>query len=297
MPVEVVFVPSAWNATSHSPISQGRGTRGSRSHGQLKHESNRSDIAVIRVVIVDDEPPARDALRDALAHHDDVAIVAEHSTGLAADAIRAVNPDVVFVDIQLRSGDGFSLVRQLRERVDDPPLCVFVTGSTTEALHAFDVHAFDYVLKPLDANRVDATVGRVRSYLARRSSPRSMPRARESSGCVEIGDVHIDIERRIVKRDGEPIPLSKKAFDLLVALANADGRVLTRDQLLCGVWGYNPGVLTRTVDMHIAELRQRLERVPSQPSLIVTVRAVGYRMATDDDAPKATTPSSDSLSA
>ncbi|MDB4917198.1 MAG: response regulator receiver [Gemmatimonadetes bacterium] len=235
---------------------------------------------MIRAVIVDDEAPAREALRELLNRHADVQVVAEHAFGHVAKAILDVQADVAFVDVRLRHGDGFSLVEQLRLIAGETPLCVFVTGTGSQALRAFDVNAFDYVLKPLDVDRLDVCVQRLRDRLSMRavaalaSEPAvAQPRIRV------VGDIVIDEDRRTVTRGGKLIQLSRRAFDLLVALARAEGRVVTREDLLRSVWLYEPGIQTRTVDMHVVELRQKLEQDSGARALIVTVRSLGYRLA------------------
>lgn len=252
--------------------------------------------SMIRVVIVDDEPLARRRLRTLLASHADVAIVAECADGPdAVVAITRERPDLVFLDVQLPEGDGFAVVRAVG--VERMPTVVFVTAYDQYALDAFEVHAMDYLLKPFDEDRFLATLERVRRHQTRaraeESNERLLALLRHVPGGERaahdggppgprnrrtFGSIDVDTATRRVWRDGAELSLRPKELDLLLALLRREGQVATRRELLTEVWGYNPEVVSRTVDTHIGELRRKLEGDPSNPVHILTVAKSGYRI-------------------
>ena len=200
----------------------------------------------------------------------------------AVAVITRERPDLVFLDVQLPEGDGFSVVRAVgAERM---PTVVFVTAYDQYALDAFEVHALDYLLKPFDEDRFLATLERVRLHQTRaraqesnerllallRDVPNGDPVAvdlREGTARTRrtFGAVEVDTATRRVWRRGEELALRPKELDLLLALLRREGLVATRRELLTEVWGYNPAVVSRTVDTHIGELRRKLEDDPSNP--------------------------------
>jgi len=150
---------------------------------------------------------------------------------------------------------------------------VFVTAYDEHAVRAFEIQAFDYLLKPFDDERVVATVERAAQFL-------DWIR-REGAGEPALrgfGDVTVDFATHQVERAGRPTDLRPKEYALLVALLGRGGRVASRLDLLREVWGYADDVMSRTVDTHVAMLRRKLEDDPAHPRHIVTVRTFGYRI-------------------
>src|SRR5687767_770991 len=167
--------------------------------------------------------------------------------------------------------DGFEILRGIRgDGRNVPVLILSARGDEQDKIRGFRLDADQYVTKPFSLLEL---LERVHALLRR--SDRAPADA--NTGALSFGDVVVDAGARTVTRGGKSIPLSPKAFDLLLWLGGRDGRVATRMELLREVWGYGPLVLSRTVDSHVAELRRRLEIDPANPRHIVTAFKVGYR--------------------
>jgi DNA-binding response OmpR family regulator len=257
-------------------------------------------MIAMRVLIVDDEPLARQRLRHLLAEIPGTEVVAECGDGAEASrAISDLSPDVVLLDVQMREMGGFALVDSIG--AGNMPPVVFVTAHDQFALRAFDVSAVDYLLKPVQipqlaralqraAERRRATDpelhGNLRALLETVKQMLGEPavsttpapdRAPVQSGVVTFSDIVIDLRAHTVHRNGAPVALSPRGYALLATLVARPGEVVTRSQLLREVWGYSSDVMSRTVDMHIMELRRKLEPDPTNPRHFQTVRKTGYR--------------------
>ena len=257
----------------------------------------------MRVLIVDDEPLARQRLRHLLADIPGTEVVGECGDGTdAAGAIVDLAPDVVLLDVQMREMGGFALVDAVG--ASRMPPVVFVTAHDEFALRAFDVSAVDYLLKPVQrpqlaraleraAERRRATDpalrGNLRALLetvrTMLGEPAATPPDTEPSlesapvqtRVVTFSDVVVDLRAHTVLRNGAAVALSPRGYALLAALVTRPGEVITRAQLLREIWGYSSDVMSRTVDMHIMELRRKLEVDPANPRHFHTVRKTGYR--------------------
>jgi len=263
-------------------------------------------MTTMRVLIVDDEPLARQRLRHLLANIPGTEVVGECADG--ADAVGAIGdlaPDVVLLDVQMREMGGFALVDTVG--ADRMPPVVFVTAHDQFALRAFDVSAVDYLLKPVQTPQLaralqraaerrramdPALQGNLRALLdtvrtmlgetapAGTGSPPPTPlpeRPAAPAGIVSFADVVVDLRAHTVHRAGAAVALTPRGYALLVTLVTQPGQVITRAQLLREIWGYSSGVMSRTVDMHIMELRRKLEVDPANPRHFLTVRKSGYR--------------------
>lgn len=181
---------------------------------------------------------------------------------------RAGRPDLLILDIMLPRLDGFQVLKILREEGFDAPVLVLTArGEEADKVRGFRLDADQYVTKPFGLLEL---LERVRALLRR--STRRAPTA-----AVRFGDIEVDPGARTVTKGGQEVPLSPRAFDLLLALMHQEGKVLSRQHLLKEVWGHRGSVVTRTVDSHVSELRQRLEDDPTRPRHIHTVWKVGYR--------------------
>jgi len=249
----------------------------------------------IRALIVDDEPLARARLRTLLARHADMQVIAECAEGTeAAGAIARSHPDVVFLDIEMTETSGIDVAAGLGST--PLPAVVFVTAHERYALEAFDVRALDYLLKPFEEARFQATLDRVRSWTAAVRSRRShehlvailrelsdspveeLERLRAPAMPLRFADLELDPATRHVRRAGRLVPLRPREYELLRALVCRAGAVASRRELLAEVWGYQEDVSSRTVDTHVAVLRRKLGHVVGDPGYIVTVAKTGYRL-------------------
>jgi DNA-binding response OmpR family regulator len=224
-----------------------------------------------RVLIVEDNDDLAFGLRTALEFEGyDVDVAGDGKRGL--EAVVADPPDLVVLDLMPPEMDGYTVLRELRQRgVHVPVLILTARGEEADVVLGFDCGADDYVTKPFSTAEL---LARARALL-RRS-------AMNSTGQSEVerfGDIEVDPASRTVNAGGRQVDLSPKEFDPLLALLKRRGAIATRAELLKEVWRYeNTDVMTRTVDIHVAELRRKLEADPSNPDFILTVRKVGYRL-------------------
>jgi two-component system, OmpR family, alkaline phosphatase synthesis response regulator PhoP len=182
--------------------------------------------------------------------------------------------DLIVLDLMLPGIDGFGVLETLRrEGVTTPILVLTARGDEADKVRGLVGGADDYVTKPFALREL---LARVAALLRRARASGAAPGSR---ALVRFGTVTVDSETRAVTRDGRPVSLRPKEFDLLGALLRREGRVASRVELLREVWGYHEGVLSRTVDTHVGELRRKLEPDPATPRHILTVRKTGYRLA------------------
>jgi two-component system alkaline phosphatase synthesis response regulator PhoP len=224
-----------------------------------------------RVLLVEDEPALVLTLTDRLRSEGyDVDSAADGEAGYQA-ALSGMF-DVILLDVALPGRSGFDVLRDLRQRrVDTPVVMLTARGQVVDRVLGLKLGADDYLPKPFDMLEL---LARIEAVLRRRhASPPA------TGGTYAFGDVRVDFRRAEVRRQGALLDLSSLEFKLLRYFIEHRGDLLSRQELLEHVWGY-PGVLqTRTVDVHVASLRQKLETHPGKPELIVTVHRMGYRFA------------------
>ncbi len=221
------------------------------------------------LLLVDDEPRIRRVLR--LALEDEGYEVAEAANGFdALAALRREPPDVVLLDLMLPDRDGFTVCREIRRTSDVPVIMVTARTDSHDVVAGLEAGADDYVTKPLVAKELSA---RIRALL-RRVEPAN---ARQLNLLV-VGDLQIDVAGAEVTRGDTVLPLTRTEFKLLAELAGAEGKVLSREQLLSKVWGYGYFGDSRIVDVHIRRLRLKIEHDPASPKHLVTARGLGYRL-------------------
>jgi DNA-binding response OmpR family regulator len=224
-----------------------------------------------RVLVIEDNRDLAFAVVNALESEGfDVAVAETGPEGV--EKAQAGATDVIILDLMLPGFDGFRVLRTLRAgAVETPILVLTARGEEDDKVKAFRLGADDYVTKPFGAMELVARV----EALSRR--PR-LGTSRDTPPPVEkFSDVEVKRASRSVERAGEPVALTPKEYDLLLALMNRSGAVITRNELLSEVWGYQSDVSTRTVDIHVSELRKKLEKNPAEPRHILTVRKTGYR--------------------
>lgn len=190
----------------------------------------------------------------------------------ALERARSADPDLLILDVMLPSLDGFQILKALRDEGFEPPVLILsARGEESDKVRGFRLNADQYVTKPFGLLEL---LERVRSLL-RKSAPSREPADHEA--VVAFGDVEVDPAARKVERAGEEVSLTPKAFELLLGLIAHEGEVVSRQDLLKEVWGHRASIVTRTVDSHVSELRQKLEPDPANPVYIHTVWKVGYR--------------------
>jgi DNA-binding response OmpR family regulator len=242
----------------------------------MEHRSSTTDstpLTMPRILIVEDNPDLAYGLRTGLEIEGyDVQVAEDGETGL--ERARAWSPDLLMLDLMLPGMDGYRVLKTLREGGSDIPVLILTArGEEADKVLGFRLGADDYVTKPCGVLELLARVGALlrRSRLAEQKGP-------AADGHEHFGTVEINPASRTVTKEGIPVALSPKEFDLLLALVRRRGAVASRVELLREVWGHRVEVMTRTVDIHIAELRRKLEDDPSQPRHILTVWKAGYRL-------------------
>ena len=230
------------------------------------------------ILVVDDDAKIVRLVRTYL-ERDGFSVVTAADGPAALEAIERHQPALVVLDLMLPELDGRAVIRAVRrddEAGATPIIILSARGSTTDRIAGLEDGADDYLPKPFSPAEL---VLRVKSIL-RRSPANATEPATTTRPPLVHGDLVVDLDRHEVTRDGTVIPLTRVEFRLLQTILEADGRVLTRDQLLDAVYGHDQAdILDRTVDVHIGRLRDKLGDDADQPRYVATVRGVGYRAA------------------
>ena len=224
-----------------------------------------------RLLLVEDEPALVLTLADRLrAERYEVEAVGDGEHALAL--LDRASFDLVLLDVMLPGRDGFEVCRELRARdLSIPVLMLTARAQVVDRVVGLKLGADDYLVKPFDMAEL---LARIEALLRR-----GRPAAGRAEGTFAFGDIRVDFRRAEVLRHGQPVPLSGMEFKLLAYFIEHRGALLSRNELLDKVWGYDALPQTRTVDVHVSALRQKLERVPSHPEFILTVHGQGYRFA------------------
>ncbi|NLG28171.1 MAG: response regulator transcription factor [Chloroflexi bacterium] len=236
-----------------------------------------------KLLIVDDEPALRETLQYGLARQGYEVHVAEDGPG-GLQAARALAPDLIVLDVMLPGMDGLEVCRVLRRESDVPILMLTARADEIDRVVGLEVGADDYLVKPFGMRELEA---RIKALLRRArlsagattptDTPGSDGPSVQTSPPLTHGDLVIDTTRHEVRRRGQVIELKPKEYELLLFLARNRGIVLSRDLIIERVWGWEYAGATRTVDVHIRWLREKIETDPAAPERIITVRGIGYR--------------------
>jgi two-component system, OmpR family, response regulator RegX3 len=224
---------------------------------------------VTRVLVVEDEESFSDALSFMLRREG-------YEVGVASDGTTALEEfdrhgaDLVLLDLMLPGISGTEVCRILRQRSTVPIIMVTAKDGEVDKVVGLELGADDYVTKPFSSREL---VARIRAVLRRRGEPEEM-----LPSILEAGPVRIDVDRHVVAVRGESVAMPLKEFDLLELLVRNAGRVLTRGQIIDRVWGSDYVGDTKTLDVHVKRLRAKIEEDPREPTLILTVRGLGYKL-------------------
>jgi two-component system alkaline phosphatase synthesis response regulator PhoP len=224
-----------------------------------------------RLLLVEDEPGLVMTLTDRLAAEG----YAVESVRTAPEALATATSgrfDAILLDVMLPGGSGFDVCRELRQRGTQTPILMLTArGQVVDRVVGLKLGADDYLVKPFEMVELLARI----EALIRRGTRAAEP----GRDRVEFGNVAVDFRRAEVTKAGTPVELSAREFKLLRYFLEHRGAALSRDELLNGVWGYHAMPNTRTVDVHVAWLRQKLEDNPRHPQFILTVHGLGYKFA------------------
>ena len=222
-----------------------------------------------RVLVVEDEESFSDALSYVLRREGFEAVVAATGPDALAEFDRG-GADIVLLDLMLPGLPGTEVCRALRGRSNVPIIMLTAKDAEIDKVVGLELGADDYVTKPFSAREL---VARIRAVLRRRGDVEA-----SAEGALEAGPVRMDVERHVVAVDGRPVALPLKEFDLLELLLRNAGRVLTRGQLIDRVWGSDYVGDTKTLDVHVKRLRAKIEPDPANPTYLLTVRGLGYKL-------------------
>jgi len=227
-----------------------------------------------KVLIIEDDPTLQETLEYNLVRQGyQVSKASDGVSGL--QAARRECPDLILLDLMLPGLDGFELCRRLRAETNVPILMLTARADQEDKVLGLELGADDYVTKPFQMREL---LARVRALLRRgRIVPGESAEAERPGERLLLGDLLIDTARGEVLLRDQPLALTRKEYELMLFLAHHKGRVLSRDLILDRVWGWDYVGGSRTVDVHVRWLRQKIEPDPSQPRRIVTVRGMGYR--------------------
>jgi two-component system, OmpR family, alkaline phosphatase synthesis response regulator PhoP len=222
-----------------------------------------------RILLVEDEEDLRMTLSDRLKAEG-------YSADTAADGEEGLRKavqnshDLIILDVMLPKKNGFDVCRDIRNAgIVTPIIMLTARGQLVDKVLGLKIGADDYLTKPFELLEL---LARIEAHIRRAAAPPA-----KEAEVLQFGPIRIDLRGTTVLRQGKPVPLSAREFRLLRYFAQNPGTTLSREVLLKEVWGYNEDTFTRTVDVHVGSLRQKLEKDPKQPALIVTIPGLGYK--------------------
>ena len=223
-----------------------------------------------KVLIIDADATTRRDVRAACLQ-DGYQVVEADSAAEGLRQVDASRPSVVLLEVALPDGSGFDVCRELRKKDTVVPVIMMSSRSDEiDAVVALEIGADDYVIKPL---RLRELAARIAAHLRRLR----LESAETSRNRMEFRDLVIDVNERRIYRAGQEVELTHTEFDLLTFLAGNAGKVLSREKILNSIWGYEYPIETRVIDVHIRNLRRKIESQPSRPYYILAVPGIGYR--------------------
>lgn len=226
-----------------------------------------------KILVVDDERPIADILKFNLEKEG-------YEVILAFDGIEAVElafneqPDLILLDLMLPGKDGMDVCREVRAKLQTPIIMLTAKDGEIDKVLGLELGADDYVTKPFSAREL---LARVKAQMRRQQKPTQLESAEGKQG-ISLFELFIDTDMYTVYKNGEPLDLTHREFELVHYLVKNAGKVMTREHLLQAVWGYDYFGDVRTVDVTIRRLREKIESDPSKPEYILTRRGLGYMM-------------------
>ena len=230
-------------------------------------------MATYKILVVEDDRNLQDTLAYNLKHE-------HYNVILASDGVEAIEtarkekPDLMILDLMLPEQSGLEVCRILRKEMTLPILMLTARSEEVDKIIGLEIGADDYMTKPFSIREL---IARVRAMLRR--AEMNVTDTADTAEVITIDTLKIDTKKHQAVLDGKELDMSPKEYDLLVFLAANKGIVFSREQLLDKVWGYEYAGDTRTVDVHIRWLRQKIETDPSNPGILLTVRGAGYKIA------------------
>lgn len=228
-----------------------------------------------KILVVEDDPTLKETLAYNLNKQGYKVETAEDGK-TAVDLARILNPDLVILDIMLPVLDGYEVCRILRKDSNVPIIMLTARDDEIDRVLGLEIGADDYLTKPFSMREL---LARVKAQMRRiRFDREDLSATDQALGEIIVyGNLEIDLSRRELRMNGEPVPIKPKEFDLLQYLARHKRQVISREMLLEEVWGWDYAGGSRTVDVHVRWLREKIEPDPSHPTRLVTVRGAGYR--------------------
>ncbi|WP_284642882.1 response regulator transcription factor [Paenibacillus silviterrae] len=223
-----------------------------------------------KILIVDDEPEIVELIRLYL-EKEGYEVISTNNGTHALELMRVHRPDLVILDILLPEMDGIEICRQLRKTYNTPILFISCKHEDMDIILGFSIGGDDYITKPFSPGQL---VARVKAHLRRNQL---IEQHKEDSQQISFPGLDIDLLSRSVRVDGKPVLLSSKEFDLLVHLAKSPNKVIPIEQLYRMTWGVDSNGDTRTLLVHISNLRKKIEASPTDPKHVLTVRGIGYK--------------------
>jgi len=231
-------------------------------------------VTAKKILVIDDERLITESLEYSLKQEGFQVTVA-HDGYRALEVVRAEAPDLIVLDIMLPGMDGWETCRRLRQESTVPIIMLTARGQEIDRVLGLEIGADDYLAKPFSFREL---LARIRAVFRRMAFEESSKTTQ-----FEIGDLRLDVAAHKVYKKGQELTLTQKEYDLLRTLMSHPGRVVTRAELLDQVWGVEWLGDTRTLDVHIRWVREKVEEHPSQPRYVQTVRGVGYRFAAPEE--------------
>lgn len=225
------------------------------------------------ILVIEDEPSVAIALRDSLeseGYYVQIATDGSEGFKLASSKTNTNVPDLIVLDLMLPKMSGLEVCQKLRTAgIETPIIMLTARGAASDAAFGLKLGADDYITKPFDVGEL---LARVEAVLRRAK------RVQPENEIVSIGKVKLDLRRLQATKNGNPIDLSPREFEILQLLIAHSGETVTREQMLHHIWGEHASLYTRTIDAHVTRLRQKIEDSPANPKHIITVHRVGYRL-------------------